>query len=202
MIDTLLLATTNHGKTREIRTYLADLPIEIISLADLNINETFKEKGHSFIENARGKSLFYCQFGDHLTLSEDSGLEIEYLKGAPGVKSARFSGPDATDEKNISKVLGLMDGVPDEKCKAKFVSYMVLSQKLKLIKEILGIVEGCITKQKRGSNGFGYDPIFFHPPSKRTFAELLPEEKNQVSHRGQALKQLKQFLIQYIQRNH
>jgi XTP/dITP diphosphohydrolase len=123
-----------------------------------------------------------------------SGLAIDCLQGAPGVRSARFSDPGATDEKNIAKVLKLMEGVPEEERKARFVSCLVLSQKEKILAEITGEARGVITSTKKGRFGFGYDPIFYYPPLDRTFAELSPEEKNEVSHRGQALKQLKVFL--------
>jgi XTP/dITP diphosphohydrolase len=121
-------------------------------------------------------------------------LAIDCLQGAPGVRSARFSDPGATDEKNIAKVLKLMEDVPEAERKARFVSCLVLSQKRKILAEITGEVRGVITFTKKGRFGFGYDPIFYYPPLDRTFAELSPEEKNAVSHRGQALKQLKAFL--------
>lgn len=195
----LLLATTNQGKIKEIKDYLADLPIEIVSLQELNPKSVFAEKGKTFLENARGKSLFYSQQHKIFTMAEDSGLEIEYLKGAPGVFSSRFSGTQATDEKNIQKVLKLMRGVPLDQRKAQFVSYLVLTDKGETIKEIRETVKGLITFEKKGNHGFGYDPIFFYPPLKKTFAELLPEEKNRVSHRGRALKKLKAFLLPYLE---
>lgn len=150
------------------------------------------------MENARGKSLYYSQFWDDLTLGEDSGLEIDFLNGAPGVYSARFSGAQATDKKNIQKVLNLMRDAPQELRKAGFVSCMVLSTQRRVIKEIRCEVRGFLADKPKGSGGFGYDPIFFYPALNKTFAELLPEEKNQVSHRGKALKQLIQFLQEYL----
>lgn len=194
----LLLATTNQGKTKEIEVYLGKLPIQIFSLLELNSKETFHEEGKDFLEIARGKSLFYSQKWEGFTLAEDSGLEIEYLNGAPGVLSARFSGPEATDQRNIKKVLDLMKGIPNKQRKARFVSCMVLSQKDKIIKEIKESVKGYITLEERGLFGFGYDPIFYYSPFRITFAELLPEEKNKISHRGRALKKLKEFLLEYL----
>lgn len=194
----LLLATTNQGKTREIEAYFHELPFQIFSLFTLNLEERFTEKGKTFLSNARGKSLFYSKKWEGLTLAEDSGLEIEHLSGDPGVLSARFSGHQATDERNIQKVLGLMKGVPQAARRARFVSSMALSQKGHIITEIEERVEGFITLEKRGRFGFGYDPIFFYPPLRRTFAELPPEEKNKVSHRGRALKKLKGFLADYL----
>lgn len=194
----LLLATTNQGKAKEIKSFLEELSLEIFTLQELNLKKTFQERGKTFAENARGKSLFHSEGWEGLTLAEDSGLEIEHLKGAPGVISARFSGPQATDEKNNQKVLELMKGVPSQQRKATFVSCMILAQKGKIIKEMKESVKGLITLKKRGNYGFGYDPIFYYSPLGKTFAELSPEEKNRVSHRGRALKKLKEFLLEYL----
>lgn len=194
----LLIATTNQGKKREIEAELFEFPVRSLSLADLKIFESFPETGKTFLDNARGKSLFYSQKWDGITLAEDSGLEIEYLNGAPGVHSARFSNPGATDEKNNDKILFLLEQVPDSKRKARFVSFMVLSQKGIVITELEGWVEGTITRERRGENGFGYDPLFFYPPLNRTFGQLSNQEKNKVSHRGQALLKLKAFLKDYL----
>ncbi len=196
----LLLATTNQGKAKEIKIYLKGLPLEIYSLEEAGLKETFPERGKTFSENARGKSLFYSKNWEGLTLAEDSGLEIEHLQGAPGVLSARFSGPQATDEKNNQKVLELLKGVPIEKRKARFVSYLALARRGEIIREIEEHVKGLIAFEKRGSRGFGYDPLFVFPPLGKTFAELHPEEKNKVSHRGRALKKLKEFLRKYLKR--
>jgi len=196
--EKLLIATTNQGKAREIKSFLQGLPLEILSLDDLGHSEPFSEKGRTFDDNARGKSLFYSQSWEGLTLAEDSGLEIEALRGEPGVLSARYSDPQATDEKNNRKVLERMKDVPEERRKARFVSCLVLSRKGEVIKEIKESVEGRIAFDKKGTQGFGYDPLFYYPPLEKTFAELLPEEKNQVSHRGRALKKLKEFLLRYL----
>ena len=196
--NSLLLATTNPGKIDEIKGYLSNLPLKIVSLQELDTEALYEEKGGTFLQNARGKSLFYNLQHKILTLAEDSGLEINYLDGAPGIFSSRFSGPEATDEKNIEKVLQLMKNVPSEKREAQFISCIVLSFKGQSIKEIQENVLGVITTEKKGCYGFGYDPIFFYPPKKKTFAELLPEEKNRVSHRGRSLKKLKFFLYHYL----
>lgn len=194
----LLLATTNQGKIAEIKNYLQDLPLQITSLQEINLKSFFSEKGNTFLENARGKSIFYSQQFKALTLAEDSGLEVEYLKGAPGVYSSRFSGPQATDEENIKKLLALLKDVPKEQRKARFLSCMVLAENGKIIKEISEQVTGFITIEKRGQHGFGYDPIFFYPPLNQTFAELTSAKKNSVSHRGRALKKLKAFFSIYL----
>lgn len=190
----LLLATTNAGKIREIRQLLQDLGIQVFSPQELNLDISIPEKGGSFLENARAKSIAASEKTDFLSLAEDSGLEVEYLRGEPGVYSARFSGSAATDEKNIQKLLSLLEGVPFRKRKARFVSCVVLSQRGKIIKEITASVRGYIAFEKKGSYGFGYDPIFYYPPLKKTFAELPPEEKNRISHRGRALRKMKAFL--------
>ena len=198
MTETLLLATTNPGKAKEMEAYLQDLPVRIYTLQDFRLGAKFQERGKTFMDNARGKSVYYSKRWEGLTLGEDSGLEIDFLNGAPGVISARFSGPEADDAKNIAKVLRLMQGAPEENRQARFVSTMVLSQKGSIIKEIRETVRGYVSMQAKGELGFGYDPIFFYPPFKKTFAELPPEKKNQVSHRGQALKL---FLEGYLKKD-
>jgi len=194
----LLIATTNAGKAREIKTFLSSLPLKIVTLDQLRIKSSYIEEETSFLKNAGGKCLFYSRFWPHLTLAEDSGLEIEYLGGKPGVLSARFSGPDATDATNIQKVLQLMEGVPWQLRKARFVSCLVLGQRQKALKEIMEEVEGYITLEKKGEGGFGYDPIFYYPPLKKTFAQLSPQEKNKVSHRGRSLIKLKDYLLIHL----
>ena len=194
----LLLATTNQDKITEFKARLKSLALSIFSLRELRIASVFPEKGQTFLENARGKSLYYSQYWKNLTLAEDSGLEIDYLEGAPGVYSSRFAGPDATDEANLQKVLHLLGRIPRKERKARFISCMVLSRRGQIITEIQGYAHGFITTQKKGQGGFGYDPIFFFPPLGKTFAELSPEEKNEVSHRGQALEKLCAFLNGYL----
>lgn len=177
-----------------MQAYLAEFPLRIFSLQALDPIETFPETGKTFCANAQGKSLYYSRHWEGLTLGEDSGLEIDYLGGAPGVISARFAGPGTTDDKNIAKILHLMRKAGPKQRRARFISCMVLSQKGKLLTEITGRVEGLIAQEKKGTRGFGYDPIFFFPPLEKNFAELLPKEKNEISHRGQALLELKDYL--------
>ena len=193
-MDTILVASTNRGKVREIQAFLEGLPYAFETLAGRPGLPVFPETGKTFEDNARGKSLFYGGFTGGLVLAEDSGLEVDALGGAPGVYSARFSDPGATDERNIDKVLDLLSGVPGPRRTARFVCCMVLSRDKRVLKEIRGTVEGRITTARQGGAGFGYDPIFYYPPLGKTFAELTAGEKNSVSHRGQALKQLREFL--------
>jgi XTP/dITP diphosphohydrolase len=193
-----LIASTNKGKIKEIQALLKDLPLSVFSLQDLVPFESYEETGKTFLENARGKSLFYSHRWKDFILGEDSGLEIDHLEGAPGIFSARFSGPDADDEKNIQKVLFLLKNTPSEKRQARFVSSMVLSKQGRSLKEIEESTSGYITQEKKGTEGFGYDPIFYYPPLRKTFAQLSPDTKNQVSHRGKALRKLREFIQEII----
>jgi XTP/dITP diphosphohydrolase len=190
----LLVATTNPGKVREIRKGLEDLPLAIHSLPDVLPGASFHEKGTTFLENALAKAQYYSRQWQGLVLAEDSGLEIAALGRAPGVRSARFSAPNPTNLKNNRKVLRLLRGVPPTERKARFVCVMVLAREGKAIKEIRGEVRGRIALEPRGANGFGYDPLFYYPPLRRTFAELAPADKNAVSHRGRALRRLHAYL--------
>ena len=195
----LLLATGNPGKVREIRRALAGLSpgghaLEVVGLGDVLPGLTHRERGRTFEENARAKSLFYSRRWPGLTLAEDSGLEIEALHGAPGVRSARFSAPRPSDGKNIRKVLRLLEGVPARARTARFVCVMVLAERGRVIAEFRGEVRGRIGVAPRGDSGFGYDPVFYYAPLRRTFAELPPGTKNEVSHRGRAVAKLRRFL--------
>jgi XTP/dITP diphosphohydrolase len=190
----------NKGKAREIGQALLGLPLKIVTLADAGIRTPFPEKALTFKDNARGKSRFYSRRSSFLTLAEDSGLEVEALSGAPGVFSARFSGRRPTDEKNIQKVLGLMKAVPADERRARFVCWMVLAKNGRIIKTVTGRVRGEIAFDKKGGQGFGYDPIFFYRPLRKTFGELRPDEKNDISHRGRALKKMKALLREYLKR--
>jgi len=194
----LLLATTNPGKVREIRAALKGLPLTVLGLRDALPRVGHRERGATFEETARAKGLFYGRKWKGLTLAEDSGLEIDALGGAPGVRSARFSRPSPTDAKNIRKVLRLLRNVPGRARGARFVCAMVLADGGRVIKEIRGEVRGRIAFEPRGENGFGYDPLFYYPPLRRTFAELPPRLKSAVSHRGRALAKLRAFLKAYI----
>lgn len=169
----------------------------LLSLQDIGANEDVEEEGKTFLENARLKSLAYSSLSGHLTLAEDSGLEVDRLGGSPGVYSARFSGPGATDERNIQKVLRLLEGVPWPQRRARFVCQLVLAQKGRILKEYRGQVTGTIALKKSGHFGFGYDPIFFYGPFGRTFGQVQPERKNTVSHRGRALKKMRQYLLRF-----
>lgn len=193
----IVLATSNPGKLREIRRCFSGLPFEFLSLRDIGASGEVEENGTTFLENARLKSLAYSLLSEHLTLAEDSGLEVDYLNGSPGVRSARYSGPGASDEKNIRKVLQLMQGVPWPARRARFVCQLVLSKGGRILKTCRGQVRGTLAREKKGNSGFGYDPIFFYRPFGKTFGEVGPEMKNAVSHRGRALKKMRAFLLRW-----
>ena len=190
----LLLATRNPGKIREIRHALKGLSLEVVGLDQIPPGPSPAERGETYSENARAKCLFYCRNWPGLILADDSGLEIGALGGAPGVRSARFSAPGPTDAKNIRKVLRLLRSVPAKDRGARFVCVMVLAERGRVVAEFRGQVRGRIAAVPRGASGFGYDPIFYYAPFRRTFAELPSEKKDGVSHRGRALRALRAFL--------
>jgi XTP/dITP diphosphohydrolase len=191
----LLAATKNKGKVKEIEKIFVNrsIKLKLYFLPDFNITADCPERGKTFIENATAKSLFYGKFVPHIyTAGDDSGLAVEALNGAPGIYSSRYSGPGAADEKNIVRLLQQLKGI--QYPKAKFITAVCLSKNGLVIKTFTGEVEGIIIDEKRGSQGFGYDPVFYYPPLKKTFAELSTEEKNRISHRARAFKKLGDFL--------
>jgi XTP/dITP diphosphohydrolase len=192
----ILVATGNPGKIAEIGAML-DADVQWLGLADLPPMAEIVENGMTFAENARKKAVGYAKATGLWTLADDSGLVIDALGGAPGVKSARFSGEkpkgaDRTliDHRNIAKALELLKDVPEEKRTARFVCRLCLASPKRVLIETEGILEGLITDREIGQNGFGYDPIFFVPHLKKTVAQLSSEEKNAISHRGNAIRKL------------
>jgi XTP/dITP diphosphohydrolase len=198
----ILIATTNPGKMAELSAML-DLDVDWKSLADFPNLEEVVEDGKTFAENARKKAQSYAKQTGLWTIADDSGLSIDALSGAPGVNSARFSGAkdkDRTliDHKNIAKVLDLLKKVPAEKRTARFVCCLCLASSEKVLAETQGKLEGIITKKQIGTNGFGYDPIVFVPHLNKTVAQLTAEQKNAISHRGNAIRKLKPLLAQLL----
>ncbi len=196
----ILVATTNPGKINEL-TALLGRAVKWISLDYFKDLDEIKEDGNTFAENARKKATGYAKATGLWTIADDSGLVIDALYGAPGVNSARFSGPklkgnDRTliDHRNIAKVLELLKGVPTKKRSARFVCSLCLASPDKILIETQGIMEGFIANKEIGKNGFGYDPIFFVPALNKTVAQLTAEEKNAISHRGNAIQELKPLL--------
>jgi XTP/dITP diphosphohydrolase len=184
----LLLATTNRHKLKEFRAIFADLPFHLLSLNDLKLDMDVEETGMTFAENARLKALAYAQASGMLTLADDSGLEIDALGGAPGVYSARFLGPDVSYEERFRYILGQLQGLPMERRTARFRCVIVLAEPSGYYRSVTGVVEGVIADAPRGEYGFGYDPIVLIPELGKTMAELTPEEKNLISHRGRAAR--------------
>ena len=184
----LVLATRNEGKTEEIRALLSDFPIEIKNLEDFGPLPTPEEDGESFEENAVKKARFTAKVLGLPALADDSGLMVDALDGAPGVRSARYAGERATDSENNSKLISELENVEIRKAAFACVIAIAVPWGPTLIYE--GRCEGRITKEPAGIQGFGYDPVFYYPPLQKTFAQLSTEEKNRVSHRGQALGEL------------
>jgi len=194
-MTTMLLATCNQGKKREIENFFKAglVNIRLLSFADMNITAEVSETGATFAENARLKADYYSHLTGLGTLGDDSGLEVMALDGRPGVLSARYAGEGANDDARIQKLLAAMQGIVDRR--ARFVSAVCISRNGSALATFSGQVEGEILFAKRGEGGFGYDPLFFYPPLGKTFAELTLEEKNRISHRALALEQLKKFLL-------
>lgn len=185
----LVLATRNAGKTREIREFLEDFPVEIKNLDDFGPIPSVEEDGATFEENAYKKAYFTAKVLGLPALADDSGLEVEALGGAPGVHSARYAGPGATDAENNAKLLREMEGKTNRA--AAFVCVISIAVPSGLALTYEARCEGLIAEAPDGNSGFGYDPVFYYPSLKRTFARLSAEEKNRVSHRGNALAELK-----------
>lgn len=186
---TIVVATRNRGKSSEIREFLSDFPVDVRDLNDFGPIPEVKEDGVTFEENAYKKAGFTAKVLGLPALADDSGLEVEALGGAPGVHSARFAGPDSTDEKNNLKLLEALKGV--ENRKARFCCVLSLAVPTGHALTYEATCEGVILDEPRGTKGFGYDPVFFYPQAGKTFGQMDLEEKSRVSHRGRALKEMK-----------
>ncbi|MDO8644114.1 MAG: XTP/dITP diphosphatase [bacterium] len=192
MVSSLVVATHNPGKFKEIREILSDLPLKVESLDEYPAIGEIEESGKTFEENALIKARWVSRLLENkIVLADDSGLVIPFLEGRPGVFSARYAGEKVTYAENNEKVLKELDGVPEEKRNAFFICVMVLLFPDGKTKIVEGRCDGFITKTPKGKGGFGYDPIFWIPSVKRTLAELPPLEKNRLSHRGVALQNIK-----------
>jgi XTP/dITP diphosphohydrolase len=184
---TLVIATTNPGKLREVTAMLAGLPLEIRTLADFPPIPAPKEDGPSFEANARLKAQYYAARLGAWVLADDSGLEVAALGGEPGVHSARFAGDQTGDAANNALLIRRLRDVPPDRRSARFRCVMALADPSQVLAVAEGAIEGVIVDEPRGSNGFGYDPHFFVPVFGMTTAQMPPEQKNRVSHRGRAL---------------
>lgn len=186
----IIIATNNVGKVREFEGLLQPLGYRVKCLKDFPSIEEVEETGTTFEENACLKAEHLSSLLDCPVIADDSGLEVDALHGEPGVFSARYAGEEKDDEKNLQLVLQKLENIPDDKRQARFVCVMALAKPGEQTRVYRGICEGQIIREKRGENGFGYDPIFFLPEFQCTTAELTQEQKGKISHRGKALSLL------------
>lgn len=197
----LLVATTNQGKLREIRELLKDFPLKITSLKDYPDLPDVVEDGKTFRANAVKKALTIGRQTGKLVMGEDSGLEVEALDNRPGIYSARFAGSkdkNAADKKNNAKLLRMLRDVPDAKRRARYRCLAALAEGEEVIGVAEGRCSGLIARREKGSNGFGYDPLFYLPRYRKTFGELDPDVKSRISHRARALAKIKDLLSRYL----
>lgn len=195
----IIFATGNAGKMKEIREIMEDLQIPVLSMKEAGLEAEIVEDGTTFEENAVIKAkeiagLSKCWNEDVVVLADDSGLEIDYLNKEPGVYSARYMGEDTSYRIKNQNLIERLEGVPDEQRTARFVCAIAAVLPDGRVVTTRGVIEGKIGYEERGTNGFGYDPIFYLPDMSRSTAELTPEEKNAVSHRGNALRLMKEEL--------
>ena len=193
-METIIFATKNKGKIKEINAILADMNVNVISMEDAGITIDVVEDGTTFEENSMKKAVQIMEVSGKITLADDSGLEIDYMDKAPGVYSARFMGEDTPYAERFKAIFEKLDGVPAEKRTARFVSCIVAAFPDGRRLTTYDTVEGIIGYEVKGENGFGYDPIFYVPEKGKYMAELSAEEKNAISHRGKALGKMKELL--------
>ncbi len=190
----LYLASSNPGKLAEFRALAAasasPVAVELALLPDVESLPAFEESAPTFAENAAGKALHYSRLQEGLVFADDSGLMVPALGGAPGVHSARYAGADATNSQRIEKLLGELRGTATDERSAQFVCAIALAKRGRALAIVTDRVDGQILEAPRGSGGFGYDPVFYFPAAKKTFAELSAEEKNRHSHRGKVFRKL------------
>lgn len=190
----IIFATGNQGKMREIRMILENLGVPVISMKEAGIEADIEENGTTFEENAVIKAKAIMELTGGIVLADDSGLEIDFLNGAPGVYSARFMGEDTSYDIKNRAILEKLEGVPEEKRTARFVCSIACAFPDGRLFTSSGVMEGIIGHEVKGANGFGYDPIFYLPQFGCTSAEITPEQKNELSHRGKALRAMKEKL--------
>ncbi|HOJ12217.1 MAG TPA: XTP/dITP diphosphatase [Clostridiales bacterium] len=185
-----IVATRNKGKLYEIKEILSDFPYDVVSMEEAGISNEIDEYGNTFEENAMIKANEVWKLTGGTVMADDSGLEVEYLNGAPGVYSSRFGGENATDEDRNKKLLDLLKDVPFEKRKARFVCVIAVIYPDGTSFTVKGACEGYIACAPEGNNGFGYDPLFYMPEFGMTTAQMNPCEKHKISHRGKALRMM------------
>ncbi len=196
----LLIASQNPGKLKEMRLLAEGLPVEIVGPAELGLNEAPDETGSTFLENAILKARHYSQASGLPTVADDSGLSVDALDGGPGLYSSRFGGEGASDADRNTLLLEKLRGLPPGRRGARFTSAVALVADDQVLFEAVETVEGRIADEPRGSNGFGYDPVFFYPAYGCTFGEVPREMKDRVSHRGKAFARLRGWLQARLER--
>ncbi len=194
----LLVASGNAKKLKELQELLGDLDLKLISLSNFPEVVEVAEDGNSFKENAEKKALGFARQTKCLTIADDSGITVDHLKGAPGIYSARFADTEKNDLRNCEKLLYLMKDVPYQNRQAQFRCAVALATPFKVVSVVEESVSGYLTEQMKGEGGFGYDPLFFYPEFGKTFAEVSPDLKHSVSHRGKALLKMKEVLRGYL----
>lgn len=193
-MERMIFATGNEGKMKEIRMILQELEVPVVSMREAGVSAEIEENGKSFEENAIIKARAVMELTGETALADDSGLEIDYLDGAPGIYSARYMGEDTSYDIKNNAILELLKDVPDEKRTARFVCVIACAMPDGTILTSRGTMEGMIAHEIRGENGFGYDPVFYLPECCCTSAELSPDQKNELSHRGKALRVMRELL--------
>jgi len=194
----LIIATHNSDKEKELRSVLDDCPVEVMSLEQFSEIGDIKETGSTLYENAKLKADTVNRITNLPCLGDDTGLEVDALDGAPGVYSARYAGDNVSYKDNVIKLLSELRSTPSEKRTARFRTIIFYTDGEREL-YTQGEIQGIITKSPRGSNGFGYDPVFYIPELKKTMAELTSAEKNKLSHRGQAMEKFRKLLLDIIQ---
>jgi XTP/dITP diphosphohydrolase len=186
----IFLASSNPGKLREYRELAGDVTLELELLPNFGKIPVFEETAPTFAENSAGKALYYSKFADEIVLADDSGLVVPVLGGAPGVLSARYAGPHATDADRVQKLLHAMADVKTEGRRAYFVCVTSLAQQGRALAVVSDRCDGLIASEPKGAAGFGYDPVFYFESLGQTYAELSPAEKHRYSHRGKAFRKI------------
>lgn len=194
----IIFATGNENKLKEIRMIMADMDVEIVSMKEAGCFVDVEETGTSFEENSVLKAAAIAKKSGMLTLADDSGLEIDYLNKEPGIYSARYMGEDTSYTIKNANLIERLNGVPDEKRTARFVCAIAMVRPDGSNETVTATMEGRIAYEPAGENGFGYDPIFYLPEYGCTSAELSPEDKNAISHRGKALRMIREVLIKEL----
>lgn len=190
----IFLASTNSGKLREFAGAARGLSVDVRELPGMDRIIPCVEDGSTFEENARKKALYYAAATEEMVFADDSGISLDALGGAPGVHSARFAGPSASDAENNRKMIQELVRLPGAWRTARYICVIALARGQNVLTTVEGRVDGIIVNEPKGNGGFGYDPYFYYPPLQRTFAELTPEEKFEVSHRGHAFRKLLAWL--------